>query len=42
MFTVGYDRNHYVVYYNEDFYCSADDLHEAEREIEIAMGEEIN
>lgn len=34
MFTIGYERNHYVVYRNEAFYCSADSLHEAEQEIE--------
>lgn len=33
MFTIGYERNHYVVYRNGTFYCSADNLHEAEEEI---------
>lgn len=37
MFTIKYERNHYVVFKDGIFYCTADDKHEAEREIEEAM-----
>ena len=37
MFTIKYERNHYAVYRDGIFYCSADTLHEAEHEIEEAI-----
>lgn len=33
MFTIKYEFNHYVVYKDGVFYCSADNIHEAEDEI---------
>ena len=33
MFKIVYERNHYTVYKNGVFYCTADNKHEAEREI---------
>lgn len=37
MFTIKYEVNHYVVLKDGIFYCSADDRHEAEHDIEEAM-----
>ena len=36
MYTIKYEINHYAVYKDGIFYCSADTYHEAEREIEKA------
>lgn len=36
MFTIKYEVNHYAVYKDGVFYCSADTKHEAEEEIKEA------
>lgn len=33
MFTIKFIRNHYIVFKDGIFYCSADSKHEAEQEI---------
>lgn len=36
MFTIVYEYNHYAVYLDGIFYCSADSFHEAEADIKLA------
>jgi len=39
MFTIRYERNHYAVYKDGVFYCSADNLREARNDVAEAGGE---